>query len=279
VPPGYMDAKKPEPRCFGDALVWHEIIDRAKISQVPMIVVTDDAKEDWWKVIDGRKFGPRHELRQELIREAGVELLLYQTDRFLQQMGSQLQIKVSSSSVDDARATATEEHKISRHMAELISQRVLHSTAGPSGPHSLQSHLDIDRTPFSTNDRLERVLFGFVKSRNPRQLSRRVGEDQYITGDDYLFTKICRSEGLPGDETLAIHLIRIEAYQAKSMAQEWGVARARLVVVYQFPLATVIHSKEQQNLVHAVAHEIGIEIILVAVLNDSIFPFLIVDDS
>jgi len=63
------------------------------------------------------------------------------------------------------------------------------------------------------------------------------------------------------------------------MAQEWGVARARLVVVYQFPLATVIHSKEQQNLVHAVAHEIGIEIILVAVLNDSIFPFLIVDDS
>src|SRR6266567_2622681 len=57
VPPGYMDiAKKSNNNNeFGDLVVWFQILDYAKGEARPIILITDDAKEDWWRDAGGEK--------------------------------------------------------------------------------------------------------------------------------------------------------------------------------------------------------------------------------
>lgn len=75
VPPGYKDAadkSKPGYRKYGDLILWLETIDKAKGTEKPVLLITDDRKEDWWLKRDGKLAGPRPELRNEMNREAGV---------------------------------------------------------------------------------------------------------------------------------------------------------------------------------------------------------------
>ncbi len=49
VPPGYEDAKsKAGVEKYGDLVWWFQTIDKAKADDTSIIMVTDDAKEDWW---------------------------------------------------------------------------------------------------------------------------------------------------------------------------------------------------------------------------------------
>src|SRR5437667_3619244 len=59
IPPGYRDAKKPSPDCYGDVFIWFELMELAKEKKRPIVFVTDDDKEDWWLIVAGKKLGPR----------------------------------------------------------------------------------------------------------------------------------------------------------------------------------------------------------------------------
>jgi hypothetical protein len=48
IPPGYKDVEKGGTRQFGDLVIWNEILDYAKTSNKPVVLVTSDTKEDWW---------------------------------------------------------------------------------------------------------------------------------------------------------------------------------------------------------------------------------------
>lgn len=61
IPPGYSDAKKPGPEKFGDLVLWFQIIEKAKEAKKPVLFVTRDQKEDWWREHGGKRFGPRPE--------------------------------------------------------------------------------------------------------------------------------------------------------------------------------------------------------------------------
>jgi len=107
-PPGYMDEKKPEPDRYGDALIWFEMLDHAKAVERPIMLLTDDLKEDWWQIEGGEKLGPRPELREEMRKIAGVEFYLANPSHFLEVAGSQLKVGVSESSVENAKEVAAE---------------------------------------------------------------------------------------------------------------------------------------------------------------------------
>ena len=47
--PGYKDVKKIVPERYGDVMLWFQLIDYAKSLKRPLIFVTDDEKEDWWR--------------------------------------------------------------------------------------------------------------------------------------------------------------------------------------------------------------------------------------
>lgn len=108
LPPGYMDADKKDngqesARRYGDVVLWHQLLDYAKVQKKPVIFVTDDTKEDWWLRREGKTYGPRPELVQEMHAQAGVGLYMYQTDRFLEEGQRYLRLKPQQEAIDEAR--------------------------------------------------------------------------------------------------------------------------------------------------------------------------------
>jgi hypothetical protein len=85
IPPGYKDQKKDagEYDKFGDLIIWKDMISKAKADKRPVIFISDDAKEDWWWIHRGRKIGPRPELIEEFLTEAGQDFHIYEFSQFL----------------------------------------------------------------------------------------------------------------------------------------------------------------------------------------------------
>lgn len=107
-PPGYEDAKKPVPERYGDVFIWFEILRLAESQHRPIMFVTDENSEDWWQVVEGKKLGPRPELRAEMRRQASVDFGICSPARLLEVIGEQLPESVDPTSVEDARKIAEE---------------------------------------------------------------------------------------------------------------------------------------------------------------------------
>jgi len=119
VPPGYMDESDKDKDTFGygglrytakygDLLVWKQIIAKAKADKLEnMILLTDDAKEDWWWIVssEGKKtVGPRPELLEEINREAGVlRFYMYSSEQFLIRARDHLRAEVTDESIAQIR--------------------------------------------------------------------------------------------------------------------------------------------------------------------------------
>jgi hypothetical protein len=84
IPPGYEDQKKDGLRKYGDAIIWFQLLQHAKLQKKPIVFVTADAKEDWWHRHKGRTLGPRPELIQEMWKTAGIRFYLYAPPTFIE---------------------------------------------------------------------------------------------------------------------------------------------------------------------------------------------------
>jgi hypothetical protein len=98
TPPGFMDANKEKNRAtststeqendqirtkqFGDVVIWFQLIKYAQLTKLPLILVTDDGKPDWWLIHKGKTIGPRPELIQEMAQKANVPFYLYSPEEF-----------------------------------------------------------------------------------------------------------------------------------------------------------------------------------------------------
>lgn len=87
IPPGYKDLKEKEKKgqrhLYGDLLIWKELIEYSKRNKKPLIFVTDDGKDDWWKKENGITIRPREELIKEFYDLTGIRILIYNSDQFL----------------------------------------------------------------------------------------------------------------------------------------------------------------------------------------------------
>jgi len=84
IPPGFKDDKKPEDKKYGDLILWYQIIDKAKKSKKPIVLISGDIKEDWWLEKDGKRLMPLPQLKKEISDKAGVDFHIYTADRFLE---------------------------------------------------------------------------------------------------------------------------------------------------------------------------------------------------
>ena len=104
IPPGYSDAKKGTPeRQAGDYLVWRQLINEAQQHGRPVLLVTNETKEDW--VLEGASsqiLGPRPELVLEMRREANVQLHTVSVVGLLKEAPEYLGISVSASTIQEA---------------------------------------------------------------------------------------------------------------------------------------------------------------------------------
>ncbi|MBI5351016.1 MAG: DUF4935 domain-containing protein [Chloroflexi bacterium] len=118
IPPGYKDTNKEkddEPfheyegiiyeRQYGDLVIWKQIIEECKTrSQKSLVFLVDDTKEDWWWIVNGKRIGPRPELREEIGRLAGVNNFhIYNSEQFLTFATKHLNAKVSQNSISAAK--------------------------------------------------------------------------------------------------------------------------------------------------------------------------------
>ena len=126
VPPGYADSKKDDAGSHGDFLVWHQVLQQAKSSAKPVILVTSERKEDWWERAHGKTVGPRHELLDEAHRIAGQRVLIYQTHSFIERAVGPLHGWMAALVLDDIRredledVTAAAEIELDEVMTGLV---------------------------------------------------------------------------------------------------------------------------------------------------------------
>jgi hypothetical protein len=112
-----MDIEKTDNK-YGDFIIWNEMIDLAISKKLPIIFVTDDIKEDWWKKSKNFIISPRPELIKEFESKSTQYFYMYSMERFLEYYNSFISSVVDSIALDEIK---TNRKKISNNFsAELI---------------------------------------------------------------------------------------------------------------------------------------------------------------
>jgi hypothetical protein len=106
IPPGYKDSNKSDAKQYGDYILWHQILDYGKQEGRHLILVTDDAKEDWWWTSAGETLGPRPELRSEYFKHTEHLFYLYKPAQFLSNAGLTSSTTVSPEVVEEISNTS-----------------------------------------------------------------------------------------------------------------------------------------------------------------------------
>ena len=103
IPPGFKDQSKTGNEQYGDLVLWLQIIEKGKATRLPILLITDDGKDDWWLRIDGETISPHPLLVEEMSREASILFYAYQSDRFLSASAQYLQSSVSPQSIQEVQ--------------------------------------------------------------------------------------------------------------------------------------------------------------------------------
>ncbi|MFE0458131.1 PIN domain-containing protein [Kitasatospora sp. NPDC058965] len=103
VPPGYEDFKtKSAEQAAGDYILWAQLLDAAASKGCDVLLVTGDAKEDWWNLRNGDiPARPRMELVAEMRHHAGVRLFMLSPGDLLTWADQILDLQVKEASVND----------------------------------------------------------------------------------------------------------------------------------------------------------------------------------
>ncbi|MFJ3848443.1 PIN domain-containing protein [Streptomyces albidoflavus] len=116
TPPGYKDANKGD-NAHGDYFVWEQVLREAESRRTPVLLVTNDAKEDWVRQEAGITIGPRPELVREFKDRCGQDFLLTDLGTFLKVAKSELGAAISESTV--AQAENIEESQPSKNSLRI----------------------------------------------------------------------------------------------------------------------------------------------------------------
>lgn len=127
IPPGFADSKtKGNERSCGDYVLWAQLLEHAEGVARPVIMVTDDSKEDWWRRLQGKTIGPRPELVAEMRHRAKVLFHLYRPDSFMEQAGTALNQKVNEPALEEvrsiqrAREAAEATHAVESQLHDIV---------------------------------------------------------------------------------------------------------------------------------------------------------------
>jgi hypothetical protein len=102
IPPGFKDAKGKESLDkYGDVVVWFQLIEHAKVQRKPIIFVTDDRKDDWWRKEKGQTVSPRPELINEIKNEAHIKFYMYHSEQFLRHAQEFLQLEHQQAAIQE----------------------------------------------------------------------------------------------------------------------------------------------------------------------------------
>lgn len=119
IPPGYKDIKKKTDsdylpdmcRPYGDLILWKQILQKSIEESKHVIYVTDDRKEDWWYEHKGKTIGPRPELIREFKQAAGMDMVMFSPEKFLEEAKTFLNRDISPEAVKEVGDVSKEEEE------------------------------------------------------------------------------------------------------------------------------------------------------------------------
>ncbi len=105
------------------------IVKSSKGKKAPIILVTDERKEDWWwKLKDGRNMGPRQELVQEMMKEAKVDFHMYSSERFMSYGLKFLKGQINKRAIEELQEMARAERNLIRREKARQERRIAERT-------------------------------------------------------------------------------------------------------------------------------------------------------
>ena len=112
VPPGYKDLEDkkgaPKRHLYGDLIWWKQAIDYAKDKHCNLVIVTDDAKEDWWYKVKNETKRPCVELIKEFASQTdGQSFHMYRTGRFMELAKKYDKVTISDKSIKEVKETTS----------------------------------------------------------------------------------------------------------------------------------------------------------------------------
>ncbi len=110
-PPGFKDkdkAKEPPYLCngmsfkkeYGDLILWKQILKEVQSQNLKHIIfVTDDDKEDWWRIEQGKTISVRPELVEEICQAGASSFYMYTSERFLKFAKDYIEVTIKEESI------------------------------------------------------------------------------------------------------------------------------------------------------------------------------------
>lgn len=100
IPPGYMYCEKEGSDKYGDLFVWKSIINTAKSENCNILFISNDIKEDWWKIDNNLPTDVRDDLLKEF-KEINHDLNIHflTLERFFSYLSEELKIGQSKSAL------------------------------------------------------------------------------------------------------------------------------------------------------------------------------------
>jgi len=115
IPPGYKDrAKRTNPD--GDYLWWEQTLIKAEELRKPVLIISNDDKEDWVNKRLDFSLGPREELVEEMRRRADVSLRIVNFAAFLEGAKFGTSVSVSRETLFQANVARRQGEKRSRRI-------------------------------------------------------------------------------------------------------------------------------------------------------------------
>ncbi|MYX26149.1 DUF4935 domain-containing protein [Streptomyces sp. SID8381] len=116
IPPGYKDRAKKN-NSAGDYLWWEQTLVMAAEARKPVLIISNDEKEDWLNKRIDFPLGPREELIQEMSQRADVSLRIVNFPAFLEAIKTTSSVPVSRETLSQAN--------IARRQSEERSKRII----------------------------------------------------------------------------------------------------------------------------------------------------------
>lgn len=274
VPPGFKDASKFDSdkdsrfvdsgieydRRYGDLILWNQIIDAASDSNIrDVVLLTDDAKEDWWWIVHAKgpkTIGPRPELKEEIRRKAGVEHFhMYRSEQFLEYSKHYLGTQVAQETIDEVRLATERARRKNREEWEHSIASLANEYYDIDGLRSMRwheaiDHLDRDRKrpplPSMSESYLESMAAAWIMTGYPELKI----EESYIQGVDLI------ARG-PFDERWGIAIKHaVDARQARRIIRHTTELMEAQIFNDTIDKAVLILVTQDESSAHEIGHEV-----------------------
>ncbi|UII58153.1 PIN-like domain-containing protein (plasmid) [Cytobacillus spongiae] len=232
VPPGFKDKSETKlnyrtygdfryQQLYGDLIVWFQIIDRAKNekSPTPIILITEDRKEDWWEKENGKLKRPQPQLLQEFLNKTSQNFYMYRTDEFIRNAMKYLGADVSPEQAEEFTKEVEQIRKLEEEYskANLELDKEFMEEINNNIKYDLRNHINInklieimpkdvkeqfdkrvslafsvDSTPETSRTKYNHALQWAVKlsidplERKIRDLLGKIALEDYNTAEDYI---------------------------------------------------------------------------------------------